>query len=87
MSIQDSVGVYDTAEFAYNPEPRCQIVMILDTSPCVSCRSGPIDALNAGLPAFSEIIRGDAVTALRADIAIVGCGLRDPNGAGLADAP
>ncbi len=77
MSIQDSIGVYDTAEFAENPEPRCPIVLVLDTSPCTHCGSGPIEAMNRSFPVFSEIIRGDSVTALRADIAIVVCGLRD----------
>lgn len=75
MGFQDTVGVYDTAEFAENPEPRCPIVLILDTSPCTHCGSGPIEAMHASLPTFSEIIRGDPVTALRADIAIVVCGL------------
>ena len=32
MTIQDSVGVYDSAEFADNPEARCSIVLILDVS-------------------------------------------------------
>lgn len=77
MSIQDSIGVYDIAEFAENPEPRCPVVLILDTSPCTHCESGPIEALYQGMPEFSQIIQSDPVAALRADIAIVVCGLQN----------
>ena len=69
MSIQDSIGVYDQAEFADNPEARCSIVMILDVSG--SMRGDSIDTVNRALVAFRDIIRQDPVTALRADVAIV----------------
>ena len=32
MTMRDTVGVYDQAEFADNPEARCSIVLILDVS-------------------------------------------------------
>ena len=73
MTIQDSVGVYDSAEFAENPEARCPIVLVLDTSPCEVCQRPPIHTINRALPKFRDIIRGDSVTALRADIAILVC--------------
>ena len=69
MSIQDSVGVYDTAEFADNPEARCSIVLIVDNSGSMS--GNKIDTVNRALVKFGDIIRGDSVTALRADVAIV----------------
>ena len=69
MSIQDSAGVYDQAEFADNPESRCPIVMILDVSG--SMRGTKIDTLNQALTEFRDSIRDDSVTALRADIAII----------------
>ena len=69
MNIQDSVGVYDQAEFADNPEARCSIVLILDVSG--SMRGPKIDTVNRALVKFQEIIREDMVTALRADVAII----------------
>ena len=69
MSIFDSVGVYDEAEFADNPEARCSIVMILDVSGSMFGEN--IDTVNQALVKFSDIIRGDPVTALRADVAII----------------
>ena len=73
MSIQDgiydSVGVYDSAAFADNPEARCSIVLILDVS--ASMTGEPIDTVNRALGKFRQIIREDSVTALRADVAII----------------
>ena len=70
MNVQDSVGVYDQAEFADNPEARCSIVLILDVSDSMAGRK--IDTVNRALVKFSDIIREDSVTALRADVAIIG---------------
>ena len=61
MTIQDSVGVYDQAEFADNPEARCSIVLILDVSG--SMRGAPIETVNNALVKFGEMIRDDPVTA------------------------
>ena len=69
MSIQDSVGVYDQAEFAENPESRCPIVLILDVSG--SMIGLKIQTVNQALVRFGEIIRDDPVAALRADVAII----------------
>ncbi len=69
MSIQDTVGVYDTAEFADNPEARCSIVLILDVSG--SMGGVKIQTVNQALVKFGEIIKEDSVTALRADVAII----------------
>ena len=69
MSIQDSIGVYDQAEFAENPEPRCSIVLILDVSG--SMCGEPLETVNRALVKFRDIIREDPVTALRADVAII----------------
>lgn len=69
MSMQDSVGAYDSAEFAENPEARCSIVMILDAS---GSMGGPkIDTVNRALVKFRDIIQEDPVTSLRADVAII----------------
>jgi hypothetical protein len=56
--------VYDTAEFADNPEARCSIVLILDVSG--SMEGTPIATVNQALGKFRDIIREDLVTALRA---------------------
>ena len=69
MTIRDSVGVYDTAEFAGNPEARCPIVLILDVSH--SMRGRKIDTVKQALVKFRDIIREDPVTALRADVAVI----------------
>ena len=69
MSVQDSVGVYDQAEFADNPEARCSIVLILDVS---GSMGGPkIQTVNQALVKFRDIIQEDSVTALRADVAVI----------------
>ena len=69
MSVQDSAGVYDQAEFADNPEARCSIVLILDVS---GSMGGPkIQTVNQALVKFRDIIQEDSVTALRADVAVI----------------
>ena len=48
----------DQAEFADNPEPRCPVILLLDTS--YSMQGQPINELNAGLIAFSDVLRPEA---------------------------
>ena len=69
MSIRDSIGVYDQAEFADNPEARCSIVLILDVSG--SMEGLKIQTVNDALVKFGGILREDSVTALRADVAVI----------------
>ena len=69
MSIRDTAGVYDQAEFAVNPEARCSIVLILDVSE--SMLGAKIDTVNRALGKFRDIILEDSVTALRADVAVI----------------
>ena len=69
MNTRDTVGGYDQAEFAGNPEARCSIVLILDVSE--SMLGAKIDAVNRALGKFRDIIREDPVTALRADVAVI----------------
>ena len=69
MNIRDTVGVYDQAEFADNPEARCSIALILDVSE--SMLGAKIDTVNQALGKFCDIIREDPVTALRADVAVI----------------
>ena len=69
MSYQDTIGVYDAAEFAENPEARCPIVLVLDTSMYMGGPSAT--TLRRALVKFRDSIREDPVTSLRADLAIV----------------
>ena len=69
MSVQDSAGIYDQAEFADNPEARCSIVLIIDVSG--SMRGRKIDTVNRALGKFRDIIQEDSLTALRADVAVI----------------
>ena len=54
--------LFTGAEFADNPEPRCACLLLLDTSG--SMRGYAIDELNAGLQAFSEELKADALGSL-----------------------
>ena len=69
MNIRDSAGMYDTAEFADNPEARCPVVLILDVSG--SMTGLPIDTVNRALVKLRNDIQGDVLTALRADVAVI----------------
>ena len=62
----------DQAEFADNPEPRCPVALVLDTSG--SMHGGPIQELNEGLRAFSEALKADRLASLRVEVAVVAFG-------------
>jgi uncharacterized protein YegL len=64
-----SGGLLDQAEFAENPEPRCPVVLLLDTSGSMEGR--PIQELNNGLVAFSSSIKEDRLAALRVEVAMI----------------
>jgi len=59
----------DRAEFADNPEPRCPVVLLLDTSG--SMQGAPIHELNEGLRAFDDAVKTDRLASLRVEVAIV----------------
>jgi uncharacterized protein YegL len=59
----------DQAEFADNPEPRCPVVLLLDTSG--SMKGQPIQELNEGLRAFSSAVKADRLASLRVEVAII----------------
>lgn len=56
-------------EFVDNPENRCPVVLILDTS--ASMAGEPISALNAGIASFKFDIEQDPLASLRVELAIV----------------
>ena len=56
-------------EFALNPQPRCPVVLLLDTS---GSMAGPrIEALNAGLRRFSQELQADSLASTRLEIAVI----------------
>lgn len=56
-------------EFVENPENRCPVILLLDTSG--SMAGEPIAALTAGLTDFKAAVLQDEQAALRVDVAIV----------------
>lgn len=56
-------------EFVENPEPRCPVVLVLDTSG--SMGGEPITHLNHGVQLFKDSVSADAQAALRVEVAIV----------------
>lgn len=57
------------AEFVDNPEPRCPVVLLLDTS--LSMTGAKIDALNDGLNHFHEELASDSLAMKRIELALV----------------
>ncbi len=55
--------------FADNPEPRCAVAMLLDTSGSMDGR--PIQELNAGLQAFAAALREDTLASLRVELSLI----------------
>ncbi len=64
-----ALTVLDQAEFADNPEPRCPVVLLLDTSG--SMQGQAVSELNDGLKAFKDAIQADRLAALRVEVAII----------------
>jgi uncharacterized protein YegL len=69
LEVKMESDLLDQAEFAENPEPRCPVVLVLDTSG--SMQGAPIQELNQGLVDFSAAIRNDPLASLRVEVAIV----------------
>src|SRR5512133_991298 len=63
---------FDQAEFAENPEPRCPVVLVLDTSG--SMEGTPIQEMNEGLRAFAAAIQADRLASLRVEVAVIAFG-------------
>jgi uncharacterized protein YegL len=60
------------AEFAENPESRCPVVLLLDTS--YSMNGEPIRQLNEGLKIFKDELMADSMAVKRVEVAVVGFG-------------
>lgn len=59
-------------KFAKNPEPRCPVVLLLDTSS--SMQGEPIQELNKGLKTFEKAIKTHQKAALRVEVALIAFG-------------
>jgi len=64
-----ALGRLDETEFADNPEPRCPVVLLLDTSGSMS--GEPIAELNQGLRDFAVALQDDPLASLRVEAAVV----------------
>lgn len=63
---------FEQAEFADNPEPRCPVALVLDTSGSMS--GAAIQELNEGLRAFGSALQSDRLASLRVEVAVVAFG-------------
>ena len=59
----------EQAEFAENPEPRCAVGLLMDTSG--SMHGKPIAVLNDGLKEFHAALKADRLASLRVEVAVV----------------
>ena len=62
----------ELVEFAENPEPRCPVLLLVDTSGSMSGER--IRQLNQGISIFKEEVIKDDIAKMRAEIAIVSFG-------------
>jgi uncharacterized protein YegL len=60
---------FGTDNFAENPEPRCPVVLLLDTSGSMSGR--PIQELNDGLITFKDELMADSLASKRVEVSII----------------
>ena len=74
-------------EFADNPEPRCAVALVLDTSGSMHGRA--IAELNAGLQSLAAALKADTLASLRVEIGVLtfGGSVRVLDPAGGVEAP
>ena len=60
---------FDSAEFAENPQQRCPVVLLLDTS--YSMSGAPIAELNEGLAVLSDDLLNDPMASKSVELAVV----------------
>ena len=65
----DPKNSFSDAVFAENPEPRCPVVLILDSSG--SMAGAPIAQLNEGLRSFKSELMNDEMAIKRVEVAVV----------------
>jgi len=72
VPFAEEEDAFDGAEFVDNPEPRCPVVLLLDTSKSMTGK--PIEELNAGLQLFHDELLEDELAAKRVEVAVVAFG-------------
>jgi uncharacterized protein YegL len=65
-------NILEQAEFADNPEPRCSVILVIDTSG--SMAGAAIQEMNEALRAFSDALKADRLASLRVEVAVVAFG-------------
>lgn len=60
---------FSDAEFAENPEQRCPVILLLDTS--YSMSGAPIAALNEGLATLRQELMDDPMASKRVELAVI----------------
>ena len=75
---QQPFGTAGGEEFVDNPEPRCPVVLLLDTSH--SMAGAKIEALNEGLVHFHEELAADRLAMKRVEVALVTFGPVEDHG-------
>ena len=68
-SKESRMSLEEIIKFAKNPEPRCPVVLLLDTSGSMSGQ--PINELNAGVAIFKQEVQKDEKARLRVEVAII----------------
>lgn len=63
---------FGLADFANNPEPRCPVLLLIDSSG--SMHGDKIQQLNEGLLAFKEDLASDSLAAKRCEVGIISFG-------------
>jgi len=72
VPVAEEEQAFEGAEFVDNPEPRCPVVLLLDTSKSMSGKA--IAELNAGLKLFHDELQEDELAAKRVEVAVVAFG-------------
>lgn len=67
--MHKKIQLYETVEFAENPEPRCPCVLLLDTSG--SMQGVPINALNEGLRSFKDDLINNSLASRRVEVSVI----------------
>ncbi|GGA56591.1 VWA domain-containing protein [Okeania sp. KiyG1] len=63
MTLEEDINFPD------NPEPRCPVILLLDTSKSMSGER--IQKLNSGIAAFKQEVEKDTIASLRVEVAII----------------
>lgn len=66
---QEETEFLENIEFVENPEPRCPVILLIDTSQSMSGKR--INQLNSGIAIFKQEVERDTTASLRVEVAII----------------